>query len=96
MKNEEPEKFNWKQFFFYMSIISVVILLIGLLNFKFHVDHLKVVKNVEHCIQPDDIYLISSSSRSGKFLSITSNLKEADFIIRNKKQIPLEDICSFK
>lgn len=98
MNNEETKKFNWKQFLFYMTIVSVVLSLIGLLKFKFYVDHLKVVKSVEQCIQSDDIYLQSSSSRnsSGYFLSITPDLKKADFIIRNKKQIPIEDICSFK
>ena len=51
---------------------------------------------MEHCVQKEDIYLIKSSSKGGSFLSITNDLKQADFVIRNKKQIPIEDICFFK
>lgn len=86
--------FNWKQFFYYILIALAFLFLYSLISFYFFNKHSKVVQSVSHCIQPTDIFLHYEYSKFGNSISITDKLDYTDFIIRNKKQIPIKDICN--
>lgn len=82
--------------FYYLFLAFIGIFCLLFIQFIFEKKQIKIRESVKHCVLENDVFIKVIHSRYDTNIFVTDKITEADYIIRNKKQIPIEDICKGK